>query len=616
MVHFTTQTFPLCMHTHTHTHICTIVYVGGSADKAGLKTNEIVTAVNGRNIVNFTHTEVVSYIYNTTGPSVWLSVCEPANQELQKKPLGRGLGSSPMSQSTSALPRNFMEPKRPIFENPYENGSPQYLQERGKLRAGSLGHRAVTSSMATISPGVSPLKRKALMSSFQNGQELNQPDGVSMSRTSPVQQKQQTSYNTITVQVQYLGRVELPESWSARGLSSSCIKECTRRLLGTRQDVLEVQLEMTLGGLKVYNSNRCMLIRHKREELYYTGVCTDDEQYFAIVARKMEKPSGGGGTKALINMESREMPRASMCHVFKIIPGSSTVALLCVPKEKGKQGLKPKSGYVSNCVPVINAFKFLFQGDSYKLSSISFDSAPHKQDPSIYSYGGVGTPGNIYTSSPNRSPPQLKKKKPEIVDLRQESFSSLSSTSSSSKMAVSPSSSFNAYELSPSSGGGGGGGGGGGKGGPPQRDIPTSLATPAYINSRMEGGAWYSSDSPVPGPSHRREGSYGNEIPLASRGSFGNNLTPSPLHRRAGSYGNEPIMMQLAPDMVDYRSRGDPVVYGEGYPLRRSGGGNEPLRRGGGGRWFLWQWIKWFCQEGSHGPTDIRQEHGSWLWSR
>ncbi len=51
---------------------------GGPTDKVGLKNDDVVVAVNGINVENFTHDEVFNLFTKNPDPSISLTVCKPA----------------------------------------------------------------------------------------------------------------------------------------------------------------------------------------------------------------------------------------------------------------------------------------------------------------------------------------------------------------------------------------------------------------------------------------------------------------------------------------------------------------------------------------------------------
>ena len=125
-----------------------------------------------------------------------------------------------------------------------------------------------------------------------------------------------------TVLVQYIGPVEMPQKWSTRGMSSRCIRECTRRIVNERRDYnpLEVYLELGLNGLKLLNSNKNTLVQYGRKELYYCGVHLDDDHYFGIVTRHSKLIDEMGQSVPTVMSETTHPKTIHRCHVFCIIP--------------------------------------------------------------------------------------------------------------------------------------------------------------------------------------------------------------------------------------------------------------------------------------------------------
>ena len=424
------------------------------------------------------------------------------------------IGSFSLSQSTPVIPHNIMDPRKPHFTD--DSPPPKYsdlpsFQRNGS--ANSLNQRGFTSSMQGMSTGVSPLKRKVLTQSFQSsGPQSSLSNGhfagsdqsmFSSVRSStgqggggPSPTPSAGAYTSASVLVLYIGPVEIPESWSTRELSSRCLQECTRRLLSQRQEFIEAFLDVNLQSLKILNVSQQALFKHKREELYYCGVCTNDEQYFGIVTQKLRSKSGKKGSPS----SGQGGARASLCHVFKVIQHKSVLVLHSgSPSSKGKpsQQIKPKTIPVTSCVTIINSLQGLFTGEAAG-SGKMFGS-----DPTLKG-GNPGTGGSsesMYSSTPDKVG---RKKKLEVVDLRPSAFvaptagqgsflTSNTSPSANPNIYVSgnaPSmkpSGSSAPALAPQQRPPGGKGG----------DYPSSFGTPAYHQrSTQGGGTWYSVDSP------------------------------------------------------------------------------------------------------------------------
>ena len=153
-------------------------------------------------------------------------------------------------------------------------------------------------------------------------------------------------FTRATVLVLYIGPMEIPESWGRQGPNSKCIQDCTRVLLSQRQDFFEVFLEVDVSKMRVMNVGRKLLFEYERDKLYYSGVCTDDEQYFAIVTRKLDQK---GHKKTAI--------QSDMCYVFKVVQGKSVLTL-----SKSQQG-EVKPIRITSCVTIINAVKGILSGE-------------------------------------------------------------------------------------------------------------------------------------------------------------------------------------------------------------------------------------------------------------
>ena len=454
--------------------------------------------MNGRDVRYCSHIEVVSLIANTPSVSVWLSVCEPSQKNSFTYSSGGikgGLGSFHMSQSTPVLPRGIMD--SPPRSRKYIDDSPPKYTEFVRYPNGGvsqLGNRAfVSASVANISPW----QRKVLTQGRPNGHTTENGHSHDVVYDSPKPSPKQRgipgSFTSASVLVLYIGPVEIPGSWSDRGISSKCIQECTRRLLSQRQEFIEVFLEMTLSMMKVLNVSRNCLVKHKRDELFYCGVCSDDEQYFAVVTRKTEAKTS---QKLVIDPEvgqtvpsdGSKQARASICHVFKVIPNKSVLVLHGGDK-KTNPDVKAKTIPITSCVTIVNAVKGLFIAESGKTTKLFEDSSSHtsgsshslRVGPSNISFSSVGSSGSggstdsvpIYGTASDKS----KKKKLEVVDLR--------------PMAYNQSVSSTTYDSSPGS----------------KKEYLSPVATPAFLHTGSAGSMWYSTSSPKEN-SHARTSSW------------------------------------------------------------------------------------------------------------
>ena len=520
-------------------------------------------AVNGQDITQCSHQEVVTIISNTQSPGVWLTVCD-SNQTAEPRQIQgniinnrlglnrvQSLGSFSLSQSTPVIPRNMMDPRKPFTD---DSPPPKYSELPNFQRNGSAnslsGPRGFTSSMQGMPTGISPLKRKVLTQSFQsNGQQhplmSNGYAASDQSMFSSVRSSSSSSsgqghsptpsagaYTSASVLVLYIGCVEIPESWSTRELSSRCLQECTRRLLSQRQEFIEAFLDINLQMFKILNVSQQALFKHKREELYYCGVCTNDEQYFGIVTQKVSAKSGKKGSPS-----SARAARAHLCHVFKVIQTKSVLVLHSgsSPSGKGKssQIIKPKTIPVVSCVTVINALQGLFTGAAVGSGKL-FGSDPSLKGSSPSS---GGSNDSMYGSTPDSVG---RKKKLEVVDLRPSAFVSPSSQgsflTSNSPPTVNPNIyvSSNGPHRAPA---------------PPhpthtrshsKGDYPQSFGTPVFNQKTTQGSGsnWYTVDSPKENHHGRQpswEGSRSYGSPGDKRNSGG---SPSSSVQKGGSLGS------------------------------------------------------------------------------
>lgn len=533
---------------------------GGPAVRAGLQKDDIVLSVNGRDVRDYSHIDVVSLIANTPSPSVWLCVCDPPQRPYrQQSPAIRaGLGSFHMSQSSPALQRGMMDPSPPNKRwGGYIHDSPPKYQDLGYSN-GSGGSALIGQQRAMVSAStanITPLQRKVLTQSMSNGSTpvqnghlpFDSYDSSSRSSSSSSVSRlsshsSPSSFTNASVLVLYIGPVEIPEAWSSRGLSSKCIQECTRRLLSQRHDFIEVFLEITLSTMKVLNLQRNTLVRCQRDELYYCGSCTDDEQYFAIVTRKVDSKSS---QRLVIDPEvGQTVPsdggksgstRANICHVFKVIKDKS-VLVLCGDRKKSSSDVKPKTVPITSCIVIINAMKGLFTGDSGPATRFFEDeyssptqllssSSPRKSmsqhslriGPSSSSFSSVGSTGSNGSNDSGSIYEKGKKKRVDIVDLRPSAFNLSTSSSTSGNM----------YVPSPTRSGGG----------MTAKDFPSSMATPAFLLAGS-GSSWYSTPSPREGH-HSRNNSWDMRDSRSpgsrpSSGSFTDKYNAGPQDLRKG----------------------------------------------------------------------------------
>ena len=308
-------------------------------------------------MTRLTHQQVTDLIRHTKTKGVWLSVCEgDSTTNSRSNSLGRNNLSNSYSPSTPALHRQPSD--LPIKRNPdgrmhrnslgskrgpmygtidslhtsptkplslsgkgymystseLHSSPPKSIPGRSHMHGMNASHESLhTSPSKPHSNSASSFPRMAMM------QQPAEADYVALVPAPPI-------YTRISVLLNYVGPVKIPNSWSSRGVSSRCIQECARQLLSKRQvrDFLKVQLEVSQGSLRITNVQRNILVKHRRDELYYCGLCTNDEQYFAVV------------TKATPSSPDQQ---ADLCHIFKLLPDSK-LSTYCIDHKKSSREMR------------------------------------------------------------------------------------------------------------------------------------------------------------------------------------------------------------------------------------------------------------------------------------
>ena len=361
-------------------------------------------AVNGQDITKLSHKQVTALIRETTELRVWLSVCESENyfsstdssfSSPQKGSyiyastpiINTDLGDSPTKKSHNLLNNSLGSQLRPF------NGSamipvPQY---------GSLPKVG----------GFSPLGRKVMTQNEAAYVTFVPPSTYTVTRLSTV--------------LSYCGPVKIPESWSNRGVSSLCIQECARQLLSKRktEDFIKVQFEVSQRSLKITNTGGVVLAKHLRQELYYCGLCSSDERYFAVVTRSCSDESVG-------------QAQADLCHVFKLM-SDSKLSTYCIDRAKSEREMRSgQPSFLNSCVNIIEAIQNIFQSETHNpVASLKrgveatdgVDYGVIRGIPTLQISGSGGSTDSL-GSSPLQPSPLLRRKKSNVVDLRVKETSS------------------------------------------------------------------------------------------------------------------------------------------------------------------------------------------------
>ena len=367
--------------------------LGGPADKAGLRKGEIVLTVAGKDVTRLSHREVTFLIRSNTDTAIWLSVCETEDTPPP--------GLQPLSFMSSAIP-----PHKSIYSS-----TPALSSQADDRVHYGLHHKALANSTLISSLGGRGLE----YGSPRNGPSPLVHKKTIMTQGDPAYVEfvpPPSSGYVVTrmwCMLLYCGPVKIPASWSQRGVSSLCIQECARQLLGKRmaEEFVKVHLEVSQSWMKITNTSGNVFTKHKREGLYYCGLCSNDEQHFGIVT-----------------LDTETYTRAEMCHVFKLLPDSK-LSKYCIDKSKSLREVR--SGQptpLKTCTEITETIQTIFQNEV--IPAITHKKSIDGLSDSL-EYGVVRGV-NMFQLAPGssdslgspimHSSPMLKRKKSNVVDLR------------------------------------------------------------------------------------------------------------------------------------------------------------------------------------------------------
>jgi len=293
------------------------------AERAGLKCKEVIISVNDIPVEDLSHREVVKLIENTPSTGVWLTVREPDSQSETPDGFSGVLKRTASVSVPGFSPEDYHRldhrSRSSSFGRSYRHHSPSPTRSSTNLhrRQSSFDEmRRVSDSGRTSSPS------KLMVSSRVSSSH-------SLGTSSPRSGSLPRAPIRATVLVQYIGPVEMPQKWSSRGMSSRCIRECTKRIVSERREYvpLEVYLDLGLSNLKLLNSNKNTLVHYGRKELYYCGVHLDDDHYFGIVTRHSKLLDEMGQSVSTVMSETTHPKTIHRCHVFCIIPPDRAVEM-------------------------------------------------------------------------------------------------------------------------------------------------------------------------------------------------------------------------------------------------------------------------------------------------
>jgi hypothetical protein len=352
------------------------LFEGGPAHRANLKKGDIILSVAGQDVTSMSLKEVTEIIRSNTSTAIWLSICDAeVDQPLytsRPHKMSSYASTPAINRSEEILSsRKFTELYKP-------NGNPM-LSSYGNLKGNFP----------------SPLTQN---------RAIGQTDSTYVTFV-PTSSFITTRMSSLLL---YCGPVKIPESWSNRGISSLCIQECARQLLGKKkpEDFVKVQLEVSQNSLRITNTSGNVLAKHHRYELYYCGLCSSDEQMFAVVTKS----------------DSPMSTQAELCHVFKLLP-ESKLSTYCIDKSKSlKEVRSGQPVALKSCVTITETIQNIFQSDSAPIGSTlkrgDTDGVAYGEVKGISTFYMAPLSNSGVTSSLGQSSPLLKRKKSNVIDLR------------------------------------------------------------------------------------------------------------------------------------------------------------------------------------------------------
>ena len=281
------------------------------AERAGLKCKDVIISVNDNSVEDLSHKDVVKLIENTPSTGVWLTVREADSKSETPDGFSGLIKKQPSVSVPNFSPEDYISRSR---SSSFNVNRPYNRQHSPSPPISHRRQRSVDEMRRLSDVGRTSSPSKLTVTS-------RVPSSNSLGTSSPRSSSLPRAPIRATVLVRYIGPVEIPHKWSARGMSSRCIRECTRRIVTERGDSpLEIYLELGLNGLKMLNSNKNTLVHYGRKELFYCGVHLDDDQYFGIVTRHSKLIDEMGQSVPTVMSETTHPKIIHRCHVFSMLP--------------------------------------------------------------------------------------------------------------------------------------------------------------------------------------------------------------------------------------------------------------------------------------------------------
>ena len=386
------------------------------AERAGLKCKDVIISVNDYPVEDLPHKDVVKLIENTPSTGVWLTVREADS----KSETPDGFSGVLKKQASISVPNFSPEDYISRSRSSSFNINRSYARQHSPSPPTSHRRQRSFDEMRRLSDVVRTSSPSKLTVTSRV------PSSNSLGTSSPRSGSLPRAPIRATVLVHYIGPVEMPQKWSTRGMSSRCIRECTRRIVTERREYnpLEIYLELGLSGLKLLNSNKNTLVHYGRKELYYCGVHLDDDQYFGIVTRHSKLIDEMGQSVPTVMSETTHPKTVHRCHVFRVLPLERDTEMQVQYSGAGNIHQTTK---VSNANAIVQVIREIYNQemvlDTKPARPLSSDSQDLKVPEFGFSGASVSSGGSSTSSLSNVSvsssshdhTPQSKKK--HVVDL-------------------------------------------------------------------------------------------------------------------------------------------------------------------------------------------------------
>lgn len=295
---------------------------GSPADFVGLRAGGQVLAVNGINVREASHEDVVKLIGKCSGVlhmvvGDGLGHLESCSSD-EEVGFGEGRGWPKPRLDSKALGINRAERVvedmqsggilSMIFESPGPRaGGPEPWQPKPRSLSESAAARLDLGrdSLTHPAPGLLSKEEVARVANddsvFGVGLESREEFGLD------------ASILNVAMVVGYLGSIELPSTGcSLESDSFQAIRGCLRRLRAEQRIHSLVTMKVMHDGVQLCTDKAAVLAEYPAEKLAFSAVCPDDRRFFGLVTMQ----SGDDGSLA----QEDEGALRTSCHVFMVDP--------------------------------------------------------------------------------------------------------------------------------------------------------------------------------------------------------------------------------------------------------------------------------------------------------